>query len=95
MPWVTGWYEGVTRGQLCAGAVRCIRRRRSFVIEWWGLREVASGDHRDARSLEVGDRAATDAARENSLRPGDRRDWIMAKGIDAVPVVFSELLAGL
>lgn len=90
---VTGWFEGLTTRQVEVGAADYLRRRRGFVVEWWGLVDTKSGDHDLAHSIELGDRAADDAARENAPDPKDREDWLVAKALDAQPTLFADLLS--
>jgi hypothetical protein len=88
---VTGWYDGLTEWQVEQGAVDVLRRRQAFLLEWWGLTPVPSGDQGLTNRLELGDRATRDLVSENS-NSLTRLDWVISKALSASPQSFSTLL---
>ena len=92
----TGWFDGLTGpsdAEAHARAADYLRHGRGFVIEWWGLVGAEPGDHDLASSLELGDRASQDAARENAPDRKDGQDWLVTKAVEARPAPFVDLLS--
>lgn len=90
---VAGWFEGMTVEQLTAAATEILRVGEGFALQWWGLAELPLHDRRLARAFEVGDRALSDAERENSGSPMDREEWVVGKAVAAYPMLFGDFLA--
>lgn len=90
---VAGWFDGVTTAQLTAAATAHLRGRNAFVLQWWGLAEVARADHSVARALELGERVAKDAEYENVGTWANRQDWVVTKAVAAHPISFLDFVA--
>jgi hypothetical protein len=89
---VAGWFEGLTTDELTAAVRARLANGGGFVVQWWGVSHICSGDHRAVMALELGDRAQKDVRLENAAHHGDRRDWVVSKAVAACPASNGEFL---
>lgn len=89
---VAGWFEGLTTDELMAAVSARLADGGGFVVQWWGISHVSSGDYRAVTALELGDRVQKDVELENAAHPGDRRDRVVSKAVAACPPSHGEFL---